>query len=90
VPLKFSLSDVGTPTCDLPPATLRLTRLGGASPGPIDEGVYGGSADSGSTFRFADCEYHYNVATRLLGSGFFLAEVLIAGVVVGDARFELK
>jgi hypothetical protein len=90
VPLKFALTENGSPTCELPPATLHLTRTGGTSPGPIDESVYSGPADSGSEFRIADCEYHYNVSARALGPGSYLAEILIEGAVVGAARFELK
>lgn len=90
VPLKFTLSEDGSPTCDLPPATLRLTRTGGTSPGPIDESVYSSPADSGSDFRVADCEYHYNLNAKALGAGSYLAEILIDGSVVGEASFELK
>lgn len=61
IPLKFSLTSDGSPSCDLPPATLRLTRTGGTSPGAIDEAVYTGPSDSGSQFRIADCQYHHNV-----------------------------
>lgn len=80
----------GSPTCKLPPATLRLTRTGGTSPGTVDESVYSGPADSGSEFGIADCEYHYNVRSSSLGPGSYLAEILLDGVVVGDAGFELK
>jgi hypothetical protein len=89
VPLRFTLAADGRPTCDLPPATLRLTRTGGSSPGPIDEGVYSGPSDSGSDFRITDCAYRYNAHTRALGPGTYLAELLIDSTTVGDARFEL-
>ncbi len=90
VPLKFTLTENGSPTCNLPAATLRLTRTGGTSPGAIDESVYSGPADTGSEFRIADCQYHYNVMASALGAGSYLAEVLINGAAVGEARFELK
>jgi hypothetical protein len=90
VPLKFALSENGSPTCDLPPATLRLTRTGGTSPGPIDESLYTGSPDSGAQFRVADCQYHYNLNPRALGAGSYLAEILINGAAAGAARFDLK
>jgi hypothetical protein len=77
-------------TCELPPATLRLTRTGGVSPGPIDESLYARSPDSGAQFRIADCHYHYNLSPRPLGPGSYLAEILINGVAAGAARFELK
>lgn len=90
VPLKFTLSEEGNPTCQLPLASLRLTRLGGVSPGPIDEQLYSGSPDSGTQFRIADCHYHYNLNPRGLGAGSYLAEILIDGSPVGEARFDLK
>jgi Tol biopolymer transport system component len=90
VPLKFTLTENGSPTCQLPPATLRLTRTGGASPGPIDESLYTSSPDSGAEFRITDCHYHYNLNSRPLGPGSYLAEILITGSPVGQARFELK
>ena len=90
IPLKFTLAANGSPTCDLPPATLRLTRTGGALPGPIDEGVYNGASDSGSTFRIADCQYIYNIKASALGAGKYLAEISIDSSVVGQAVFELK
>jgi hypothetical protein len=90
VPLKFALTENGRATCELPPATLRLTRTGGSSPGPIDESLYTGSPDSGSQFRVTDCQYHYNLSPRPLGPGGYLAEILINGAAAGAARFELK
>ena len=90
VPVKFALSENGDAICELPPATLRLTRTGGASPGPIDESLYTGSPDSGAQFRVTDCHYHYNLSPRPLGPGSYLAEILINGIAVGEARFELK
>ena len=54
VSVKFTLSDFGTPTCALPPATIALTRTAGGSPGAINESVYTMSADSGSNFRLRD------------------------------------
>jgi Tol biopolymer transport system component len=90
VPLKFTLTEDGSPTCELPPATLRLSRTGGASSGPIDESVYSSPADEGSEFRIAYCQYHYNVKSSALGPGSYLAEVLIDGAAVGEGGFELK
>ena len=66
------------------------SRTGGTAPGPIDESVYSSSADRGSDFRIADCGYHYNVAASGLGAGTYLAEILIDGSPVGQARFEVK
>jgi hypothetical protein len=90
VPLKFTLTENGIPTCILPPATLRVSRIAGNTATPVDESLYTGSLDAGLGFRIADCEYHYNLDPRPLGPGTYLAEILIDGDVVGAARFELR
>lgn len=90
VPVKFTLSSDGTPTCDLPDATLRLTRLGATDPGVIDESTYLSPADTGSAFRVADCQYVYNLSVRALTPGSYRAEILIAGNAVGSATFQLR
>jgi len=40
VPVKFTLALNGTPTCQLPPATVALIRTAGTAPRPIDESVF--------------------------------------------------
>ena len=90
VPVKFTLSSGGAPTCDLPDAALRLTHLGATDSGVIDESTYLSPADTGSAFRVADCQYVYNLSVKALTAGGYRAEVLIAGNSVGSARFELK
>jgi hypothetical protein len=90
VPVKFTLTADGQRTCELPPATICVTRVGGTMPGPIDEATYSMAADNGSNFRIDDCQYVYNLAAKSLGSGTYLVEIKIDGQVVGEATFELK
>ena len=51
MPLKFRLTCDGTPTCDLPPATIAVTRTAGGVIGEINEAVYSSQADSGSNLQ---------------------------------------
>ena len=37
VPVKFDLSQGGSPTCALPAATIALTKTAGSDPGPVNE-----------------------------------------------------
>lgn len=90
VPVRFTLSIGGTPTCSLPPATIVLTRTSGADPGPVNEGTFLLAADSGSSFRIADCTYVYNVSAKALPPGDYTVEIRIDGQTVGSAAFELR
>jgi hypothetical protein len=86
------LSGPPTPTCDLPPATIQVTKLSGASSGPVDEPVSIQPPDSDSQFRIVDCKYMYNLATSSLsGPGTYQVEVVIGGnPAAGPAIFELR
>jgi hypothetical protein len=91
VPVKFRLTDCGgQPTCDLPPATIAVTRTGGGVIGEINESVYSGPADSGPNFRTLGCQYHYNLTSSALGVGTYRVDILIDGQVVGSATFRLE
>ena len=61
VPVKFTLAVNAVPTCNLPPATISLTRTAGTATGPIDESVYALSADTGSNFP----DRHHKLPVRL-------------------------
>ena len=56
IPVKCTLTQDGSPTCALPPATIALTRTADGNIGPINESVYVMSADNGSNFRIDDCQ----------------------------------
>ena len=90
VPVKFNLTQGGIATCDLPPATIAVTRTGGGVTGQVNESVYSGNADTGSNFRIDQCQYVYNLYSRALGVGLYRVDILINGQVVGSARFELR
>jgi hypothetical protein len=90
VPVKFTLTLGGVATCDLPPATIAVTRTAGGATGQIDESVYSGAADSGSNFRIDSCQYVYNLRPSALGVGTYRVDILIDGQVVGSTTFQLK
>jgi len=90
VPVKFTLTLDGVATCDLPAATIAVTRTAGGTIGPIDESVYTGSADTGSNFRIDSCQYIYNLSASALGAGTYQVDILINGQVVGSATFALR
>ena len=90
VPLKFTLSQGGVATCDLPPATIAVTRTAGGVIGQVNESVYSGNADTGSNFRIDSCQYVYNLNSRALGAGTYRVDILISGQVVGSASFGLN
>jgi hypothetical protein len=92
VPVKFTLSLGGAPTCHLVPATISIVRVAGANATAINEGVFNLPSDSGAQFRIDDaaCQYIYNVNARALGAGTYRVQISISGFVVGSARFALQ
>ena len=90
IPVKFTLTQDGAPTCALPPATIALTRTAGGNIGPINESVYVMSADNGSNFRIDGCQYVYNLSSSALGTGTYRVDIIIDGATVGSATFKLK
>ncbi len=90
VPVKFTLTSEGAPTCDLPQATISLIRTSGTSPGPVNESSYTMSADTDSNFRISGCQYVYNLGSGSLGSGTYQVQINISGAVVGSAMFGLR
>jgi hypothetical protein len=90
VPVKFNLTVGGVATCDLPPATIAVTRTAGGVIGEVNESLYSGNADTGSNFRIDSCQYIYNLNSRALGIGTYRVDILIHGQVVGNAVFALQ
>src|SRR6266568_4153903 len=90
VPVKFALTLDGVATCDLPSATIAVTRTAGGVIGPIDESSYTGPADTGSNFRIDSCQYIYNLSASALGTGTYRVDIIINGQVVGSATFALR
>ena len=48
---------VMTPTCDLPPATIQITKTGSAT-GAVNEPLSIQPNDDNMQFRIVDCKYH--------------------------------
>jgi hypothetical protein len=92
VPVKFTLQQNGAPTCQLPPATIAVTRTAGGVIGLVDETVFEQAADNGANFRIdtTSCQYIYNLAARSLGPGTYLVQIIVDGVAVGSATFGLQ
>jgi N-acetylneuraminic acid mutarotase len=90
VPVKFTLTQDGSPTCALPPATIVVTRTAGGTLGSVNESVYSGPSDSGSNFRIDSCQYIYNLNSSALGVGTYRIDILINAQVVGSGVFQLK
>lgn len=90
VPIKFTLTVNGAATCDLPAATIAVTRTAGGLIGPIDESSYSGPADTGSNFRIDSCQYVYNLSASALGAGTYEVDILINDQLVGSASFGLR
>lgn len=77
-------------TCDLPAATIKVTKI--FSPGGPITPISVQPHDNDSNFRIVDCKYIYNLATRsLLGAGTYKVEAVIGGnPVAGAAYFTLR
>jgi hypothetical protein len=90
VPVRFNLTLNGVATCELPPATIAVTRTAGGVIGQVNESDYSGNADTGSNFRISSCQYVYNLNARALGVGTYRVDILIDGQVVGSAVFALN
>ena len=89
IPVKFTLIQGGVAICNLPPATIAVTRTAGGTMGQVNESVYSGSADTGSNFRISSCQYVYNLNSSVLGLGTYRLDILISGQVIGSAVFTL-
>jgi hypothetical protein len=85
-----------TPTCDLPPATIRVTKTSGTGSGDVNEPVSIQPNDTNGDFRTVDCKYMYNLATASLpgggGVGRYKVEALINGTTpaANPAYFDLR
>jgi hypothetical protein len=90
VPVKFTLTQDGQFTCDLPAATIAVIRTSGGAAGEVNENEFMLPADDGVNFRLEDCAYIYNLSPRALGPGAYVVEIRINGVVAGSANFGLQ
>jgi hypothetical protein len=80
------------PTCDLPPATIQVTKTSGSPTGAVNEVSSVQPADNNSFFRVVDCKYAYNLDTSSLsGQGAYKVEAVINGSpALGPAVFDLR
>jgi len=90
IPVVFTLSVSGASTCDLPAATIAVTRTSGGTVGSVDESVYTMAADTGSNFRISDCQYVYNLGAKSLGVGTYRVDIKVGGQVAGSGVFGLR
>lgn len=90
IPIKFALELGGKASCDLPSATIALTRVTGGSSVPIDASVYSMAADSGNSFRVAGCQYIYNLDAKALEEGRYRVDIKIGGAAVDSVKFSLR
>ena len=92
LPVKFSLAINDVLTCNLPPATIAITRSAGGALGLVNGSAYVTPADKGSSFRIdrSACQYVYNLDARSLGIGTYRVDVGINGTVAGYAVFALQ
>ena len=88
--MKFSLSNKGVPTCQLPAAKIALTCTAGGTVGPVNESDFLQPSDNGSDFRIDGCQYSYNLSTESLGVGAYRIQIQIGPVALGNAIFGLR
>lgn len=90
VPVKFTATAAGGPTCELPAANIWVTRTAGGAVGIVNEGDYLMPSDNGSAFRVSDCQYVYNLNAWSLGPGTYRVEIRIGGVPRGFGTFGIR
>jgi hypothetical protein len=80
------------PTCDLPPAMIKITKTSGTSTGDVNEPLTIQPNDNNGSFRVVDCKYMYNLATSSLsGIGRYTVTAVVNGVEASNpAKFDLK
>jgi hypothetical protein len=88
------------PTCDLPPATIEVSKNDPVASGDVNEAAVQASlADDGNLFRVVDCKYQYILSIPSLHkvTGTYEVQIWIGGVPVatpgslgGKVTFDLK
>jgi hypothetical protein len=86
------LSGGGGPTCELPTATIQITKLSVSPTGAVNEPISIQPNDDNLQFRIVDCKYMYNLATSSLsGPGRYQVTAVINGTpATGPAIFDLR
>jgi hypothetical protein len=85
-------ASAASPTCNLPTASIKVTKADGTPSGEVNEPISVQPNDSNLLFRVVDCKYMYNLATSSLsGVGTYTISVVINGVPASNpAVFDLK
>lgn len=87
------------PTCDLPAATIEVSKNDPVASGDVNEAAVQSSlADDGNAFRVVDCKYQYILSIPSLdGKGTFEVQIWIDGTRVptpsspgGQVKFDIK
>jgi len=89
IPVKFRLTQYGSPTCNLLPATLSISKVKRGTLSVMEERVRRAD-DSNMRLGASACQYHYNLETSDLGIGTFRVDISINGIMVGHAAFTLR
>ena len=80
------------PTCNLPPAGIKVTKTAGPGAGPVGSPRSVEPSDDDTMFRVSGCQYVYNLdVDSLSGVGTYRVEAVIDGnPVPGPAIFSLR
>lgn len=82
IAVKFSVSFNGAPHCDLPMATIAVTRTVGTTSFLVMED---------SRVRPTGCQYHYNLRAPSVGPGAYRVEIKVNDIgTIGSASFVIK
>lgn len=80
-----------TPTCDLPPAGIQVSRAVGTATGTVNEITSIQPNDNNAYFRVVDCKYMYNLAAKQLGAGRYEVRAVInSNALDNPAIFTFK
>ena len=89
VPVKFTLTRNGMRTCNLPPATIAITKANGNAMEGMETGAFA-TSENGAMFRTTGCQYMYQLDSGSLGGGTYRVDISIRGVLVGNAVFVIR
>ena len=92
VPVKFTATLNGAPTCALPAAMISVYRMSGSDLVSVNQSDYIMPADGGTSFRIdtTSCQYVYNLDAKTLGPGKYTVNISNGDIVIGTAVFALR
>ena len=89
VPVKFQLTGASAGITDAT-ARLYVAQVSNGVLGDVTEAVSTASADTGSSFRYSDGKYVFNLSTKSLGEGQWVLRVDLGDGVIRDVRIGLR